>query len=257
MWSSYQSKIKPLHQIHIFYQIMKNTNRKHAIVAGISLLVMALAAGYAYGYVHTNLIVADDPAATLTTLQSAKALFGSEVIAWMVILITDLLVSWSLYRYFVETDARISLITCLIRAVYSVALAFAISHLMVAWQMLYSPEQSATAVMGMVSDFEKYWFLGLILFGVHLLGLGYLAVKSTSTPRWMGWLLYIAGIGYMGIHSARAVAPHAAEAIAMAEMILSAPMALAEMGLAVWLIWKGGRRKAPTTKVGSSSLLAS
>lgn len=226
-------------------------------MAGASLLMMALAAGYAYGYVHAELIVPGDPAATLIHLSNARNLFGSGVISWMIILITDLLVAWSLYRFFVQVDARVSLLTGLIRAVYSLVLALAISHLVAAWQMLYSPDQEARVVMNMVAGFEKYWSLGLILFGVHLFGLGYLASKSTGTPSWVGWLLYMAGVSYAAIHAAKAMAPHASEPIAMAEMILAAPMAMAEMGLAVWLIWKGGKPGTSVTKVESASLLTS
>ncbi|WOK07807.1 DUF4386 domain-containing protein [Imperialibacter roseus] len=220
---------------------MENSNRKDAIVAGVSLIIMALAAGYAYGYVQSKLIVVGNPAATLTNLNSATGLFGSGVIGWMIILITDLLVAWSLYRFFAQVDARIALATGVVRAVYSAILAFAIFHLAGVWQMLFSANQDAVALMNLVAGFEKYWSLGLILFGVHLLGLGYLSLKSSTVPKWMGWSLYVAGLSYMAIHGAKAIAPQAYDAIAMAEIILGAPMAVAELALAVWLVWKGGK----------------
>jgi hypothetical protein len=81
------------------------------------------------------------------------------------------------------------------------------------------------------------------VFGVHLLGLGYLSLKSNTVPQWMGWLLYVAGLSYMAINATKAIALQAADTIAMAEMIMGAPMAIAELGLAVWLLWKGGKRK--------------
>jgi hypothetical protein len=222
---------------------MNNSNRKDAILAGTSLIIMALAAGYAYGYVQSSLIVVGDPTTTLTNLNNAAGLFGSGVIGWVIILITDLLVAWSFYRFFFQVDARISLATGLVRAVYSGILAFAIFHLAGVWRMLFSANQDAVALMNLVAGFEKYWSLGLIVFGVHLLGLGYLSLKSNFVPKWMGWLLHIAGLCYMGIHSAKAMAPQAADTIAMAEMILGAPMAIAELALAVWLVWKGGKLK--------------
>ncbi|MEQ9378070.1 MAG: DUF4386 domain-containing protein [Imperialibacter sp.] len=226
---------------------MKNLNRKDAIVAGVSLIIMALAAGYAYGYVQSSLVVVGNPAATLTNLNNTPGLFGSGVIGWFIILITDLLVAWSLYRFFAQVDAKISFATGLVRAVYSGILAFAIFHLAGVWQMLFSANQDAVALMNLVAGFEKYWSLGLILFGVHLLGLGYLSLKSSTVPKWIGWSLYVAGLSYMAINAAKAMAPQAADAIAMAEMILGAPMAIAEMALAVWLIWKGGKRKKSVT----------
>ncbi|MEQ8413447.1 MAG: DUF4386 domain-containing protein [Imperialibacter sp.] len=226
---------------------MKNSNRKDAIVAGVSLIVMALAAGYAYGYVQSSLVVVGNPAATLTNLNNTPGLFGSGVIGWFIILITDLLVAWSLYRFFAQVDAKISFATGLVRAVYSAILAFAIFHLAGVWQMLFSTNQEAVTVMNLVAGFEKYWSLGLILFGFHLLGLGYLSLKSNTVPKWMGWSLYVAGLSYMAINAAKAIAPQSVDAVAMAEMILGAPMAIAELALAVWLIWKGGKRKKSVT----------
>jgi hypothetical protein len=220
---------------------MKNANRKYAIIAGISLIVMALAAGYSYGYVFGSLVETDNPSSTLMSLNHSKGIFGSGVIGWLVILITDLLLAWSLYRYFLQVNAKVSLATGLIRAVYSAVLALAIYQLIIVWSMLPATKQDTSVLMQQFADFEKYWSMGLILFGVHLIGLGFLSIKSKTVPNWMGWLLYIAGLSYIAIHGAKAMALEATGAIAMAEMLLAAPMALAELGLAVWLLWRGGK----------------
>ena len=220
---------------------MKNANRKYAIIAGVSLIVMALAAGYSYGYVLGSLVETDNPSGTLMRLNHSKGIFGSGVIGWLVILITDLLVAWSLYRYFLQVNAKVSLATGLIRAVYSAVLAFAIYQLIFVWSMLPATKHDTPALMQLFANFEKYWSLGLILFGVHLVGLGFLSVKSQSVPRWMGYLLLFAGLSYTGINGTKALAPEATDTIAMVEMVLAAPMALAELVLAVWLIWRGGK----------------
>jgi hypothetical protein len=44
------------------------------------------------------------------------------------------------------------------------------------------------------------------------------------------------------------VLPDATELVMNVEIILSAPMAMAELGLAVWLIWKGGSQKQQNKK---------
>ena len=109
----------------------------------------------------------------------------------------------------------------LIRAIYSVILALAIYQLVVVWQMLYSANQDEIVLMNLYTSFEKYWSHGLIVFGLHLIGLGYLSLKSNSVPKWLGWLLYFAGISYSFINGAKAVIPNAEETIATVEMILS------------------------------------
>ena len=41
------------------------------------------------------------------------------------------------------------------------------------------------------------WKLGLLLFGLHLLVIGYLAYRSSDVPRILGALIAIAGVGYV------------------------------------------------------------
>jgi hypothetical protein len=216
--------------------------RKYALVAGWSLLIMGVTAGFSFGYVHGNLVLPDNPTMTLTNLKASSALFGGEVIGWFIILLTDLLVAWSLYRFFESVDQKASITTGVIRIVYSAVLAFAIYHLIAVWQLVSTLSPDALEMMALINNFEKYWSLGLIIFGMHLVGLGYLAVKSNTVPKWMGWLLYIAGVSYTAINSAKAVAHEAANIISTVEMILSAPMAIAELGFGIWLIWKGGKK---------------
>ena len=220
---------------------MKTQNRKYAVLAGWSLLLMAVTAGYAYGYVHGNLIVPNDAIHTLAHLQKDTNLFGSEIMGWLIILITDLLVAWSLYRYFQQVQSTVSLLTGWVRAFYSVVLAVAIWQLLIVWQLLHTINPSAEEVMNRITAFEQYWSLGLIIFGLHLVGLGYLSIKSSSVPNWIGWLLYLAGISYSALNLAKAFASGSTEIIITIEMILAAPMALAEIGFAIWLVWKGGK----------------
>lgn len=220
---------------------MENANRKYAIIAGVSLIVMALAAGYSYGHVLGSLFETDNPSVTLMSLNHSKGIFGSGIIGWLVILITDLLVAWSLYRYFLQVNAKVSLATGLLRTVYSAVLAFAIYQLIIVWSMLPATKQDTSVLMQLFADFEQYWSTGLIIFGVHLVGLGFLSVKSQTVPVWMGYLLFFAGVGYTGINGAKALAPEATDTVALVEMVLAAPMAFAELGLAIWLIWRGGK----------------
>ena len=51
------------------------SQRKAAIVAGISIILMAVIAGFAYGFVLNRLIVPGDAAATTTNLMASETLF--------------------------------------------------------------------------------------------------------------------------------------------------------------------------------------
>lgn len=68
--------------------------RKTALTAGISLIIMAIAAYFSYGYVHGSLVVQGDPSATLNNLRSSNMLFRAEIFGWLLILICDIVVAY-------------------------------------------------------------------------------------------------------------------------------------------------------------------
>ncbi|MEO9476247.1 MAG: DUF4386 domain-containing protein [Cyclobacteriaceae bacterium] len=213
--------------------------RNYALVAGWSILLMAVTAGFAFGYAHSSLVAVGNPILTLTNIQNESGLFGLEIIGWVIILITDILVAWSLYRFFQSVDQKASLITGVIRVVYAAVLAFAIYHLLVVWHLVSQVNPDANALMELITNFEKYWSLGLIIFGLHLVGLAYLSYKSKAVPKWLGFLLYVAGVSYTLINLGKVVIPEAVEIIAAAERMMSVPMAISELGFAIWLLRKG------------------
>jgi hypothetical protein len=108
---------------------MKITQRTLALAAGISLIVMAIAAGFSYGYVLGNIGVPGDPAATHDQLIHNDALFKTSLGGWLIIFITDLIVTFSLYLFFRETRKSLSLITAALRLVYTIILGIALVKL--------------------------------------------------------------------------------------------------------------------------------
>jgi hypothetical protein len=48
-----------------------------------------------------------------------------------------------------------------------------------------------------INAFNDLWHVSLLLFGLHLLLIGYLAYKSSYVPRFLGVLLVISGLGYV------------------------------------------------------------
>ena len=210
-------------------------------MSGISLLVMAVAAGISVGVLQNSLVVSEDSLATLSNLITSSQLFGWTLFGWLVIFSADLIVAWGLFKFFANINSSISFWAGLIRAIYTLILGVAVYQLITVWQILNSSHQDAQVVMDLIRLFEHIWSLGLIVFGFHLVGIGYLSLKSNTVPRWIGILLYGAGVCYSLIHASKAIFPEEIELIASIEVALASPMALAELGLAVWLIRKGGR----------------
>ncbi|WP_258099148.1 DUF4386 domain-containing protein [Marinoscillum pacificum] len=218
---------------------MTLTNRKYAIIAGAALMLMAVAAGYAYAFVYSSLIIADDTQQTITNLQQETGMFRNGIIAWGWIFLLDIIVAWSCYKFFQDTNKGLSMMTAIARTVYTIFLGVGILQLVKVMVLL--PASDPQEIMFALRSFEVIWSLGLIIFGVHLIGLGKLVLTADFIANIFGWLLLFSGFCYLGIHSAKAVLPSMEEGIAKLEMILSLPMAIGELGFGVWLLIKGGK----------------
>lgn len=225
---------------------MRNSNQKQALLAGVSLLVMAITAGFSYGYVHGNLLT-EAPNSTFLNLSSNTTLFLFGIFGWVIIFLTDLTVAIALLKFFRATSPKVSIATAMERITYTIILGLGILQLFRILPLLsiennLTDPTNAEKAFALIQLFTKLWSIGLIIFGVHLIGLGYLSVKSVVTPSILGYLLYLAGLGYTLTNGARQLNFIPTLTVDKVEKILSFPMALAEIALAFWLIYFGLRK---------------
>ncbi len=83
--------------------------------------------------------------------------------------------------------------------------------------------------------------VGLVVFGCHLLLLGYLVLQADYVPGILGILLIIAAAGYLIVSLAELLLPTYATYTAMLELVFTVPMIIGELGFGVWLLIKGGK----------------
>lgn len=221
---------------------MNKQEKTAGLIAGISLLMMAIAAGFSYGFVQSELLVESAEISKQNILENSN-LFYASIVGWLLIFITDFMVSFALYVFFKNTSKHISMVTASIRLVYTLFLGAAIFQLIPILTDL-STDMNALDILGSYQSFEKIWSVGLIIFGIHLLGLAYLSIKSKTVPRFLSYLLYFAGTAYTLLHGAKQFSAFPADIIEKTEVLLSLPMGLSEILLAIWLIYRGFKRKA-------------
>jgi hypothetical protein len=222
------------------------TNRKSALTAGIALIIMAATAVFSFGYVHNTLVVPGNPETTAANLKSHAWLFRTEILGWHFILLCDVVVAWALYIFFKNENRKLSVLTAGLRFVYTAILGIAILNFIYILKILNGnfamTQQTANEqIMSFLTSFETIWSFGLIIFGFHLLLLGFLTIKSKMIHHFWGIVLVFAAISYILIHSSKLFLPEFESQIQTAEMILSLPMAFGEIGFAFWLIFRGGK----------------
>ncbi len=213
-------------------------SRKTSIVTGIAILLMAVVAGYAYGFVQSTLIVQGSPEDTWKNISESGLLFRSGVLAWIVILLLDILVAWGLYVYFKQENPNRSMLMAWLRLIYTAILAVAIQSLV---KLFNISEISVEESANYVATFSNMYSVGLIVFGFHLVELGRLTLKSVHVPRVFGILILVAAAGYLFVHTAHILIGEESNVLGIIETVLGIPMAVGELAFAMWLLIKGGK----------------
>jgi hypothetical protein len=218
-------------------------NRKSSLTAGLAIVIMAVAAAFTFGYAHHAIVVSGDAASTVNNLKSMSSLFKFEIMGWMLILLCDLIASFALYGYFKDSCRNVARWMAAFRLIYSGILAYAIYHLIsisIGVEGINVLDKTVqTEVMNSLHVFETAWSMGLIIFGFHLLLLGFLVYRSVNIHRFWGLLLIIAAASYILIHAGKNFVPGSEQLMAVVEMVLSLPMMAGEVGFALWLIVRG------------------
>ncbi|CAF3142071.1 unnamed protein product [Rotaria sp. Silwood2] len=224
------------------------SQRKAALVAGWSILIMAILAGFAYGFVLQGLIVPENPTLTANNIKSSMMLFRLSIYSFLIILICDILAAWGLHVFLKQVNEHFSLLTAWFRLVYSVILGTALLNFIFIVLLLngenylsvFEISQINALVTFFLNAFHNIWSIGLIIFGCHLYMLGYLVLKSDYIPKIFGILLIIASLCYSINHSANLLLHNYEKYKPTIELFISLPMIIGELGFGLWLLFKGG-----------------
>lgn len=215
-----------------------STNKRAAAtITGWSLIFMAITGGFSLGYAFPELFTPHKIDHLKDHILHNWGLYQLMVFGILVTLILDLIVSYTLYLYFKNDHKRVSLVSGLLRLIYTVLFGVATFYLI---QNLLIDEPSNQIVYTNFQRFQTIWYSGLMLFGIHIFLTGILMKWHQKIAKVLYYLTIIAGVAYFLIHGLKLITPEA-EIISKLELILMIPMILGELGLAIWLLIKGGK----------------
>jgi hypothetical protein len=169
-------------------------------------------------------------------------MFRFGILSLYLVAVLDVVVAWALYRVFKPVDGLLSKLAAWLRIGYAVAFTVAISQLLGALHL-------HAQALADINSFTNIWDAALVLFGLSLLILAYLAYGSGYLPRLLGVLLAIAGSGYVFDTAARVLVRGSSSDV-------SAITGLGEFALALWLVIRGGRISVSGTDSRGSSIAA-
>jgi hypothetical protein len=210
---------------------------------------MAVLAGFSFGYVFSNLFVNDNATATAANIRVSEGLFRAGIFGFVLVLVLDIVGAWSLYYVLQPVSKSVSMLAAWLRLVYAAVFSVAFLNLILVTQLTSNApylvrlgtEQLTAHIMLFVNGFQAMWSLSLIVFAFHLLLVGYLVINSGFMPKWLGFLAMFAGLCYLVNDSANLLFAEYAVLKPRVEQFISAPMALGEIALGVWLLLRGGK----------------
>lgn len=186
-----------------------------------------------------RLIVAGGPAATAANLLAHETLFRSGTAALLISTAFYIAATLFVYEVLRPVNRSISLLAAFFSLVGCAVGALSCLFDFVPFILLkgapylsvYTTEQlHALSYMFLVVR-ARANDVGLIFFGLHCLGVGYLILRSIFLPRVVGLLMVIAGLGWLTF-----LFPPLAQSLAPFNML---PGAIGELSLTLWLIVKG------------------
>ena len=215
------------------------SKRRIAVITGWALIIMAIIAGFSIGFAFPEFNHPIQIDSLKNNIISKQGLYWSMLIGILAILILDLLVSYTLYKYFVDDNKKISLISSILRIAYTLIFGIAAFYLM---KNLDTNGITEEMISINFQTFQLIWSIGLVIFGFHVFLLGILMKLHKVIPPILWYITLIAGVSYVVVHILKLTITSSGF-VNNLEIILALPMAIGELGLAIWLLIKGGREK--------------
>jgi hypothetical protein len=224
------------------------TTLRRAALVTIAGDVLASGTPFASFYALPKLLDATSAAQTSQNILASPGLLVAALLVMLLNFVGDILSAWGLYVLLRPVNALMSTLVAWFRIVYTGAGLVAVLNLAVAHRLLTDPH--ALAALGRTQldahvqiallSFQAEFDFSLILFGIYLTMLGWLFTRAPYIPKWLGVLLILDGLGWIGTEVGPFLLPHTNVDFLMITSV-------GELVLLVWLIGWGLRLKEPVS----------
>jgi hypothetical protein len=220
------------------------SERTLARLAGSLYLVVAVGGMFAELFVRSSIVEPGNAAATADNIRASATLFRAGFVADLLQATFFLFTAMALYLLLRHVHGLVARAMVVFVAV---SVAIMCLNLVNQWAALQvatgeglagalGPAGSA-ALTGLFADLHRSGFLlAQMFFGLWLLPLGYLVLRSGWFPKVLGVLLIVGCCGYLVDLFLQFLAPGIADGI---ELVVVAPAAIGELSFIAWLLVKG------------------
>jgi hypothetical protein len=218
--------------------------RTYARIVGVLYLVIFFLGPFAFFMGRVAVVVPGDPAATINNLMASESMFRFGMVAETLIVLIEIVVSAILYMLLRPVNMPLALASALARfgqsMLQAVNLFTAVPALLLmggaGYLAAFEPDQLNALVLLFMNVNAFVIIIWGLLFGFHLLLLGYLVYRSGFWPRILGILLVIGSVGYLAQSYGHLLAPQYDGILSTVVIVLSIP---GELAFTLWLLIKG------------------
>lgn len=213
-------------------------------IPGLIYLLVILTGGFSIGYVPGKLFTSSDPAVIIAAVRDALPLLRAGIAASIVCYVAFLLLPLALYRPLAAWGSRTAALMVAF-ATISVPLSLvAVGHRHEILALVegkgafagWNAAQLEAAVALADARYDLALGMAMVFWGLWLLPLGALILKSAQLPRVLGILLLLGGTGYVVAVLGSIVSPEFAKSAWPSRLIL--PATLGELGTCLALLVK-------------------
>ena len=209
-----------------------------ARMGGACWLMCFLTSAFALS-VGTKLIVFRDAAATAANLLANEALFRSSTAALLVSGTFYVAATLFIYQVLKPVNRTVSLLAALFSLIGCAIGALSCLFDLVPFVLLKNTQYLTVFTLEQLQALALMFLnlrvqannIGLVFFGLHCFGVGYLILRSSFLPRIIGALMVLAGLGWLTFLS-----PQLAHSLAPYNMM---PGGIGELTLTLWLLARG------------------
>ena len=217
-----------------------------ARTTGLLYLGLALTGALGNLVVRGQLFDADHPWATLANLMQHEGLARVGIALELGTVLTQALTALWFYRLFRRVDSFTA--GCLAAFGLVNAVAILASAAFLATALDISNDASLTVTGGAAPAGQlayvvsgHLWGVGGLFFGLRLIPMGLLVLRSSWMPRALGWVLVVGGVGYV----LSAFVAYLFSGSEVAVQLLAVPATIGELWILGYLILFGVREHAP------------
>jgi hypothetical protein len=229
------------------------STRRSAQLTGLAYLVLAVSGIVGFLLIRRQLYVPDDAMRTAANLVAHEGLARLGIAVDLVTVLAQALAAVGFFLVFRRVDSAgaasitaFGLVNCV---VLLVATASSATALQVA---LRGGPTSASEALMLYDLNAATWNAGGLFFGLWLIPMGWLTLRSGSMPRVLGWILVVGGVGYVLSTFVIFLAPHASGLVG----VLPLAATVGEVWMVGYLLIKGmpGQPQGPGRRASEGAV---